>query len=154
MSPFSFQFVLWNEGPKNTRKVQEKHSNIRKAPLSLIYFLTLEKRMNWSKHVSGTCCISLSGGWWLVQGQRADYFRIPSWGKDLLLMAMAAWGGGAVGCPPAHLQPSCRQDRAQGHPGPECFLLPPQLHLPHGVTHRNHPYPILFTHFSSVLDVI
>lgn len=26
MSLFSFQFVLWTEGPKNTRKVQEKYS--------------------------------------------------------------------------------------------------------------------------------
>lgn len=36
MSLFSFQFLIWTKAPKNTRKVQEKHSNTTKAPLSLV----------------------------------------------------------------------------------------------------------------------
>lgn len=86
----------------------------------------------------------------LIQRQSANSHTLPLRGKDLLLMAMAAWDGGAVGCPPARLQPPCHQHQAEGHPGSEGSLPPPQLHLLHGMTHRNPPLPHLIYAFQLI----
>lgn len=111
--------------------------------------------MNWSKHISGTCRgIPCSGGWCLrgtlIQRQRANSHIHALRGKDLLLTAMAAWGGGAVGRRAAHPQPPCHQHRAEGHPGSKSSLPSPQLHLLHGITHKTHHFSHLIYAFQFI----